>query len=62
MVPTPGQCLHLDPEECHTAIKRRLGIDTSAGSQCSLSSDHSLGPLAHVPCNNMHVSEGVMLS
>ena len=43
MVPTPGQCLHLDPE----TIKWWFGIDTSAGFQCSLCSDHSIDPLAH---------------
>ena len=47
MIPTPGQCLHLDPEECHIAIKWWLGMDTSAGSQCSLCYDHSLDPLGH---------------
>ena len=45
MIPTPGQCLHLDPVECHIAIKWWLGMDTSAGSQCSLCYDHSLDPL-----------------
>ena len=53
MIPTPGQCLHLDPEECHIAIKWWLGMDTSAGSQCSFSMTHSLDPLGHhaTTCN-----------
>ena len=47
MIPTPGQCLHLDPEECHIVIKWWFGMNTSAGSQCSLCYDHSLDPLGH---------------
>ena len=46
-MPAPGQCLHLDPEESHTAIKWWVGIDKSVGSQCPLSSDRSLDPLAY---------------
>ena len=36
------QALHLDPEECHIAIKWWLGMD-----KCLLCSDHSLGSLLH---------------
>ena len=49
MVPTPGQCLHL--EECHTAIKWWLGMNTSAWSQCSLCSDHSFDS---IHANTLH--------
>ena len=47
MIPTPGQFLHLDPEECHIAVKWWLGMDTSAEFQRSLCHDHSLDPLGH---------------
>ena len=45
MVPNSSQCLHLDPDMCHKAIRWWLGINVSAGSRCC--SDHSLDPLAH---------------
>ena len=42
-----SQGLHLDPNEFRVAIKRRLGLDTSQGSQCACCPAHSLDPLGH---------------
>ena len=39
--------LHLDPDECRTALKWWLGIETAHGSNCALCPDSALDPLGH---------------
>ena len=47
VIPSVGLGLHLDPEECRTALKWWLGIETAHGSNCALCPDSALDPLDH---------------
>ena len=49
VIPSVGLGLHLDPDECRTALKWWLGIETAHGSNCALCPDTSsaLDPLGH---------------
>ena len=47
VIPSVGLDLHQDPDECQTAVKWWLGIETSYGSNCVLCPDSTLDPLGH---------------
>ena len=47
VIPSVGLGLHLDPEECRTALKWWLGIETAHGSNCALCPDSALDPHGH---------------
>ena len=47
VIPSVGLGLHLDPDECRTALKWWLGIETARGSNCALCPDSALDPLGH---------------
>ena len=46
VIPSVGLGLHLDPDECQTAVKWWLGIETPCGSNCALCPDSALDLLA----------------
>ena len=47
IIPSVGLGLHLDPDECRTAVKWWLGKETPYGSNCALCPDSALDPLGH---------------
>ena len=47
VIPSVGLGLHLDPEECRTALKWWLGIETAHSSNCALCPHSALDPLGH---------------
>ena len=47
VIPSVGLGLHLDPDECRTAVKWWLGLETPYGSNCTLCPDSALDPLGH---------------
>ena len=47
VIPSVGLGLHLDPDECRTALKWWLGIETAHGSNCALCPDSAFDPLGH---------------
>ena len=44
VIPSVGLGLHLDPDECRTAVKWWLGTENSYGSNCVLCPDSALDP------------------
>ena len=53
-------CWHLDPEECRTALKWWLGIETAHGSNCALCPDSALDPLGHHVATCKHGGDAVL--
>ena len=47
VIPSVGLGLHLDPEECRTALKWWLSVETAHGSNCALCPDSALDPHGH---------------
>ena len=47
VIPSVGFGFHLDPDECPTALKWWLGIETAHGSNCALCPDSAFDPLGY---------------
>ena len=47
VIPSIGLGLHLNPDECQTAVKWWLGMESDYGSNCALCPDSTLDPLGH---------------
>ena len=52
--------LHLDPEECRTALKWWLGVETAHGSNCALCPDSALDPHGHHAATCKHGGDAVL--
>ena len=48
VIPFVGLGLHLDPDECWTAVKCWLGIRTPYGSNCALCPDSDFMPMTGI--------------
>ena len=50
----------MDPDECRTALKWWLGIETAHGSNCALCPDSALDPLGHHAVTGKHGGDAVL--